>query len=42
MTTTEINYPKVFQLFATKDELRPNMMHPFKQDGFYYATDAHC
>lgn len=41
MTTTEINYDQVFQLFISNDELRPLMCHPYKQGGKYYATDAH-
>ncbi len=41
MTTTEINYDKVFQMFTSDDDLRKNFNHPFRQDGRYYATDAH-
>ena len=41
-TTTPItDYTKVFELFCGKDELRPNMMTPFKQDGYYCAVDGH-
>mgnify|MGYP001563553318 CR=1 FL=1 len=40
MVTTEINYEKAFELFIGKDELRPMMHKPFKQQGFYFATDA--
>lgn len=40
MVTTEINYDQLFKLFCTEDELRPEMMHPYKQGERYYATDA--
>src|ERR1035437_8413099 len=40
MTTTEIDYEKVFRLFSQKDGLRQEMNNPFKQNGKYYATDA--
>lgn len=40
MITTEVNYNKAFELFVGKDQLRPIMHQPFKQQGFYFATDA--
>src|SRR3990170_3679542 len=39
-TINKINYGKAFQLFVSKDELRPDMLTPFKQDNKYFATDA--
>ena len=39
-TINKINYDKAFQLFVSKDELRPDMLTPFKQDNKYFATDA--
>lgn len=41
-TTTLIDYEKLFKLFVSKDELRPDLDHPFEQNGKYYATDAHA
>jgi len=41
MTTTEIDYKKLFQMFCGTDEMRPSMHTPFKQNGMYFATDAH-
>lgn len=41
MTTTEINYNEAFNLFIGNDDYRPELMHPYKQNGKYYATDAH-
>lgn len=41
-TTTQIDYKKLFNLFVSKDELRPDLCHPFEQNGRYYATDAHA
>lgn len=39
---TKEAYEKVFNLFiAGDDDLRPDLCRPFKQDGFYYATDAY-
>ena len=40
MITTEINYKKAFELFIGKDQFRPMMHQPFKQQGFYFATDG--
>lgn len=36
-----INYEEVFALFVSDDEMLPNLMHPFKQGGLYFATDGH-
>ena len=41
MTTTQIDYEKVFRLFSQKDGLRQEMNNPFKQNGKYFATDAY-
>lgn len=40
-TDTIIDYESLFELFVSDDELRPYMMQPFKQGGYYMATDAH-
>mgnify|MGYP003577178019 CR=1 FL=1 len=40
MKTTSINYIELFNLFISKDELRPEITHPFKQEGLYFATVA--
>lgn len=32
---------KAFSLFVGTDELRPALLKPFKQNGFYFSTDAH-
>lgn len=41
MTTTEIDYKKLFQMFCGNDPYRPVFHSPFKQQGRYFATDAH-
>jgi hypothetical protein len=32
---------ELFNLFVSKDDLKPDLLKPCKQNGFYYATDAY-
>lgn len=34
-------YDKVFKLYCSTDKLRPTLQNPFKQNGYYLATDAY-
>lgn len=34
-------YDEVFKLYCTTDGLRPLLQNPFKQNGYYLATDAY-
>jgi hypothetical protein len=38
---SKVDYEKIFWLFAGEDESREELNRPFKQEGMYYATDAH-
>lgn len=39
---TNIDFNKAFELFVSTDDYRANISVPFKQNGVYYATDAHA
>jgi hypothetical protein len=41
MTTTKIDYKKIFELFVSQDGLDELITHPFKQKEMQYATDRH-